>query len=159
MEVSAKATYRKGALSRFADGFEGKLQKTILKEAEATQKDFQRTTTNWKTEVVFEIRELAPVGARVRTGNLTYVGVSEGTPPHDIYAKPGKRLFFNQPFGAKTKPGSLASGTGSIGSDLWVAVHVHHPGTKARDFNAQIKKKARPRYKKRVQTLVKTTVG
>jgi hypothetical protein len=158
--LEVKAIHKKGALSRIVDTLEDKLQKTVVDEAKLVQKDFQGTSENWKTKVTFEIREIAPgPGARIFTTNLTYVGVSEGTPPHDIYAKPGKRLFFMTPYGPKTKPGSLTSGAGSIGNTLGVAMMVHHPGTKPRDFNTQIKDKARPRFVKRVRTLVKNASG
>lgn len=156
MEVSAKATYRKGKLSRFADTFEEKLQKTVMLEAAAIKKSFESTTSTWNTKVIFEIREIAPgPGARIFTRNEIYYFVHEGTKPHDIYAKPGGRLWFMTPYGPKTQVGRISAGAGSVGSTQGIAAHVHHPGTKARSFNALIKKGATNRFRKRVQTLIR----
>lgn len=157
MEVSAKAKYTKGKLSKFADTFEERLQKTIIQEAAAIKKSFESTVSTWNTQVVFEIREIAPgPGARVFTKNEVYSYVHEGTKPHDIYAQPGGRLFFMTPYGPKTKVGRISAGPGSVGTTQGIATHVHHPGTKARNFNALIKKGATNRYKKRVLTLIKS---
>lgn len=158
MEIKAK--HKKGALSKFADTFEANLQKTILQEAAAIKKSFESSVSTWTTKVEFQIREIAPgPGARIFTRNQIYFFVSEGTKPHDIYAKSGGRLFFMTPYGPKTKVGRISSASGSVGSTLGIATHVHHPGTKARNFNTLIKKGATNRYRKRVQTLIRNMSG
>ena len=111
-------------------------------------KEYQGTTKNWKHKVAFTGRmsERGMVTTtEVGTDDEIYGYVDEGTRPHIIRPKrPGGTLAFPSVSVPKTKPGSLVSGSGKRGSVDTFRKEVHHPGTEARDFSKQIKKKMEP---------------
>lgn len=125
------------------------------------QKDFEKTTSTWKSQPTFE-------GARTASRTETegrrfsiYVGpkiaqspqyeifgyVDQGTRPHKISPKkPGGVLAFMWggpgSYKAKSRPGKLRSYAGGIkGGALTFRRWVQHPGTKARDFTKVIQRK------------------
>ena len=128
--------------------------------ARVIQKDFVDTTANWKHKVKFEhIVSLAQgnIAILVTTDDVIYRYINEGTRPHEIWAgaytgKSNKRvLAFPSVFVAKTKPGSLTSGSGKRGRvDTFVPM-VHHPGTEARNFDEQIEKKRGKWFKQQME--------
>ena len=111
-------------------------------------KEYQGTTKHWKHRVAFTGRmsERGMVTTvEVGTDDEIYGYVDEGTKPHTIRPKrPGGVLAFPSVSAPKTKPGSLKSGAGKSGGPTVFTREVHHPGTKARKFSKQIKKKMEP---------------
>ena len=113
------------------------------------KKEFEITTIGWKTEVKFD--ELVFIGPDsidilVDTTNEIYGYVNNGTRPHDIFAKPGKRLAFRWggpgSYSAKTAVGKQVHNPagGQSSGPLLRPFAVAHPGTKARNFDKTIKK-------------------
>jgi len=147
----------KGSLTRFVEsGFE-KLDKAAFNEAVAVETDLKKPASSWQHSVNFALHQFAgqDIGYEVATYNQLYIWANNGTAPHIIRAK-GFRfpLMFFTPFTAKTSPGSLSAGPGSVGSNQAVAYEVHHPGTKPRKFSTLVAVKARPRFYKRVKTVM-----
>jgi len=128
--------------------------------------EFRKTTKGWKTRVDW-FASMKEQGSAtivdITTDSDIYRYVDEGTKPHDIAPKKAKSLAFPSIFVPKTRPGSLEVGPGrdvswevkisrfrerrtgrfAAGKMIFRA-HVHHPGTKARDFTGQIRKKMEP---------------
>jgi hypothetical protein len=151
------ATRTRGSLTKVITDLEKKLDPVVYKEGELVKKDFEKVTANWGTEVTFRIVEGAgqgEVSVSVFTDNKIFGFVNTGTPPHTIRAKTAKGLFFLYPYAARTKPGSLTSGSSSAGPGAARKQEVRHPGTKPRGFHTLIAEKSRPRFYKKVQTLV-----
>lgn len=121
--------------------------------AEVSQ-EFLKTTKNWEHKVVF-VGRMAERGVtttiEVSTEDDIYRYVDEGTRPHRIRAKGAKVLAFPSSFIPKTRPGSLISGKGKRGEVDTFRKEVQHPGTEARDFSGQIKKKMEPLFEKAMQ--------
>ena len=116
--------------------------------------DFKKTTATWKKKPGFVKEYQFGKGrktASVTTDNEIYKYVDEGTPPHEIRAKPGGTLAFGTPSSPKTQPGVIGSTGGSVGGNAVFTQVVHHPGTKAREFSITIKKKFVPIYGKSLQ--------
>lgn len=104
--------------------------------------DFKSTTRTWQHKFQFGV---------TRRGNDWYVStkdeiygyVNEGTRPHVIRARNGKRLAFHaRGFKAKTQVDVIGSGPGrKADSDFRTPESVNHPGTQARNFTKRIKEK------------------
>jgi hypothetical protein len=104
--------------------------------------DFQRTTATWQHKFRFGV---------TRRGNDWYVStkdeiygyVDQGTRPHVIRARSGKRLAFRQGgFRSKTQVDVIGSGSGrAADGNLVRPESVNHPGTKPRNFSKRIKEK------------------
>lgn len=112
---------------------------------------FRGITANWKEEnqprYNFETKNLKSsirltvyISGNVKVFNY----VSRGTEPHVILPRNSRRLVFRTGYKAKTQPGSLASGTGGASGPTVAALEVHHPGTKAREFEEQVVAKYEP---------------
>lgn len=158
MEVKLTAKRKKGNLTKLANGVDKKLYGAVEAENKAIVSDFLKPTETWKENVHFDVR-IKYTGdkleSQVSTDNKIYVYLDKGIQPHIIQAKPGKHLFFALEFQAKTKPGSLSSGPGSVGSEKIVANMVNHPGTKPRRYSQLIYNRAKPRFIKRIRTAIK----
>jgi hypothetical protein len=152
MKLSISATRQKGSLSRWLERLPRQLDKALDDEAQLIKADFAKSTGGWSTAVTFTVTS-GSFSRKVGTTNRIYGFVNEGTPPHMIYPR-GKFLFFNVPYTAKTRPGSLGSGGGGKGDTPVFAREVRHPGTKPRKFNELIADKARPRFYKRVKQAI-----
>ena len=137
------------------------LQSAVEKIGPEIQKDFELTTATWKDKPEFEI--LTDVGAdisvMVSTDDEIYGYVDKGTRPHIIRAKNGKRLAFQWAgpgsYRAKTSPGVLGSTSGGPSGDMTYPKEVHHPGTKARNFDKIIQKKWQSRFRQRMEYAMK----
>ena len=110
--------------------------------------DFRATTETWEHEVKFEYAlSMKPsVLISVHTLDEIFEYVNEGTKPHTIRPK-GKGYPLRFQWGGKgsytpkTKPKVIGSRPGGpSGPEVRMAV-VHHPGTKAREFDKVIQKK------------------
>lgn len=126
--------------------------------------DFELTTASWTHKPAFEVvRAIASVGGTVEvmvaTDDEVYTYVDKGTRPHIIRAKNGKRLAFQWAgpgsYRAKTAPGVLGSTSGGASGEMVYPMVVHHPGTKARNFDVIIQKKWQPRFKQRMEYAMK----
>lgn len=67
-------------------------------------------------------------------GRQKWIWLNEGTRPHKIRAKAGKRLHFNVPYKAGSRPGTVQTQKGSRGESHRTAEEVQHPGTKPRKW-------------------------
>lgn len=105
--------------------------------------DFEATTASWDHKVEFAITPhgdgyaVGPVGGATEI----YGYVEHGTRAHQIVARRAKRLRFGVGGSPKTRPGFVGSTGGRAGSGAVFRQVVHHPGTKARNFSALIRKK------------------
>ena len=79
-----------------------------------------------------------------------YRWTDKGTKPHQIRAKTPSGLIFKTGYKAKSKVGGLSPVVGGgRSSGPWIRKQVvNHPGTKARDFTGQIKKRYDPLFRK-----------
>lgn len=114
------------------------------------REDFEDTTKTWnhqpKFEPAFPIPKVASdaITVTTETDDKIYGWTSEGTKAHDIPLVPGvKRLAFPSEFIPKTFPGIIGSGVGFSGGIMKFPIQVHHPGTQARKFDANIADKNR----------------
>ena len=141
------------------DALRLELLNAIRKVGRATRREFEATIKNWKHKVKFEMMISLKDGptALVTTDDEIYRYVDEGTRAHDIWAgsytgKSRKKvLAFPSSSTPKTRPGSLKSGPGHRGKADVFTPYVRHPGTKARNFSGQIKKKMTPRFKREME--------
>lgn len=123
--------------------------------------DFKKTTASWDHEVKFETLISLKGGPAIVVGtdDEIYRYVNDGTRPHRIYARPGKRLAFTWggkgSYKAKTSPGVIGSTAGGATGNMTFRSYVNHPGTKARDFEGVIQKSWQKRYMKRMQEAMK----
>lgn len=132
--------------------------------ADEVKKDYQATTKTWDHKPDFERTYSVDIKAMeifVGTDDQIYAYVNYGTRPHDIWAgyytgKSNKKtLAFPSSFTPKTRPNVIGSSRGSKGGETVFTPYVHHPGTKARNFDKVILKKWSPRFKKRALQLLR----
>jgi len=139
-----------------AGALEKELKKAQREWMTKVVKEYQGTTKHWKHRVPFRGRRSERgfvTTTEVGTDDEIYGYVDKGTRPHIIRPKrPGGVLAFPSVSAPKTKPGSLKSGRGKRGGATAFTREVHHPGTKARDFSGQIKKKMEPVLERDMQT-------
>ena len=122
-----------------------KLARAVTNGLDAAQKgaevDFKVTTQTWQHKPSFDLHTPNVATRTVSTNDEIYGYVSGGTKPHVIVAH-GKALRFPGPgFRAKSRPGAIRSNAGSKGKGVVFRKRVHHPGSKARDFDKAIAKK------------------
>lgn len=112
---------------------------------EEANRDFKKTIRTWRTKPGFLIRRASPVKlkAQVFTTNEIYFYVTRGTRPHIIRPKNAAALSFRSGFQPKTTPRMIRSDAGRRFGPRVFARQVHHPGTKARDFDVVIAKRLR----------------
>ncbi|MBN9393108.1 MAG: hypothetical protein J0I20_34060 [Chloroflexi bacterium] len=120
---------------------ENAIEKKLTLTAADAQIDFIKLVSNWKDKVVFTIKTL-PMERQVGTSNRIFKFVSQGTPVRYAY--------MSTDFMAKTKPGSLTSGSGA-GRKWGVNVNNPRPGIKARDFDKQIAEKYQKKFGPAIQ--------
>jgi hypothetical protein len=133
------------------------LQAAVEKVGKEIQADFEKTTATWEHQPKFEVETDVSenLAAMVSTDDKIFGYVDEGTRPHVIRAKNGKRLAFQWAgpgsYRAKTSPGVIGSTAGGPSGEMVYPVEVHHPGTKARHFDKMIRQKWEPRFKQRME--------
>lgn len=122
--------------------------------AERSRRAFKSTTKTWKRQPKFYSRR--QVGETVSfvagTDDLVYKWVNDGTKPHIIRPKKAKLLRFRSEYSAKTSPKVIGSRPGGSYGPFVVAKMVKHPGTEARDFVKEIRKKEQARFIKELNT-------
>lgn len=114
--------------------------------------DFAKTTATWEHKPVFEvITQLSPPTIFVGTDDEIYRYVDEGTKPHIILPRRARALRFKSSYSPKTRPGVLASfAGGSSGKDVF-SKGVIHPGSAARNFDVEVRKKWEKLFKRRME--------
>lgn len=141
------------------------IYRELEKEAEAVSKeieaDFKKTVRTWNRKVKF-IR-LVQVGndqvaVLVGTDDEIYRYVDEGTRAHWIYPKRKKALKFTSDYKAKTTPQIIDSQAGGAFGDMVFSKSVRHPGTKARQFDKEIQKKWKKKFKRHMEDALKRGV-
>lgn len=112
---------------------------TLLnQEVRLAQTQFKRTTATWNKKPVFSIVSVSTYIKRVVTSDKIYSYINFGTDAHIIVPRNAPVLKFKAPYVARTSPGSISSGQSSAGPTPVVAMEVHHPGTKPRNFDEVI---------------------
>lgn len=136
--------------------------KALLKEAEKVandiELDFEATVATWDHKVDFEkIVDVDNNGISVLVGtdDEIYSYVNDGTEEHLIFPVKAKVLAFQEGYRAKTVVGQEVARQGGPYGDVVFRDGVLHPGTDARNFDEEIEKKWKPRYKKRMEQAMK----
>lgn len=143
MPVKVKSVSARGQGGRFISpkAVQRAVDEGYAKLAALTVEGFEKTTATWSTRPTFVIK-VTRKGFTVGTDSAVFGYVDEGTRPHRIMPKrPDGVLRFQSPFRAKTRPGSLQSGSGGSGPDTVYSRGVNHPGSKARKFTEQVQKR------------------
>lgn len=118
------------------------IQNTLTNVAKNIKVDFGVITQTWQHKPTFDIASPDPYTREVSTDHEVFGMLNVGTKPHEIRPKkPRGILRFMTPFTSKTLPNQIMSRSGSKGSQEVVAHVVHHPGTRARQWNKVIAKK------------------
>lgn len=108
----------------------------------AVKVDFGVTVQTWSDKPSFTIEAQGDWSRTVGTDDDIYAMLNEGTGPHVIAPRRGGVLAFRTPFQAKTLPRSISSGPGRRGANVaFTRGVVHHPGTKAREWDTVIAEK------------------
>jgi len=126
----------------------------MTKSGKDIKKDFEKTTSTWKTNVAFDIvTDLDPKGPQVLVGtdNEIYGFVDKGTKPHSIRPKRARILRFQSGYKAKTSVNKIGASSGGPFGDNVFARSVNHPGTKARNFTSILQKKWQSIFKRRME--------
>jgi len=116
----------------------------------------EQIVSTWKPPAKFVIRtEVSRLQWTLWCYTLDnrYRWTDKGTKPHTIRAKNGGLLVFKTGYKAKTKRGSLSPvmGGGTASGNFVSKQVVNHPGTEARDFTGQIRKRYTPLFRKEMQ--------
>jgi len=135
------------------------IYKAIEQNAAVAQKgilkDYEATTSTWNHKVNFRaeltINPNGAVSITVDTDDEIYTFVHEGTKPHVIRPKAGKRLRFQGTYTAKTAPGVIQSRQGGASGEFIYSAGVNHPGTKARNFTKAIFNKWKPFFERQME--------
>jgi hypothetical protein len=131
----------------------------IRRVTKGVKTDFEKTTSSWDEEVIFE-EQISLAGGpqgEVFTTNKIYGYVDKGTPAHDIWAgyytgkSDKKTLAFSSRSTPKTTPGIIGSGPGSVGKTDTYTPHVRHPGGRPRNFSKEIEKIWQPKFKRETE--------
>jgi len=117
------------------------IQNTLTAQAKAIKVDFALPARTWDHSVGVSISSPSPYVREIAVADEIYAMLNEGTRAHDIKPKRGKLLRFRTPFRAKTVPNEIMSERGSRGNVTVWSRGVHHPGTKARNWDRVIGKK------------------
>lgn len=122
------------------------IENTLTAQAKAIKVDFALPAQTWRHKAPVSIAKTAPYERTITVDDEIYAMLNEGTAAHDIKPKrPGGLLRFQGPFRAKTVPNEIRSNKGSVGNVVTWSRGVHHPGTKARNWDRVIAKKWRER--------------
>lgn len=127
-----------------ADVFSKNFRKAGQRWLEGVGRDFSRSHKDFsaknqpqhKTTVRVNSNELT---FTVEIQGLIYTFVHEGTRPHKIRAKRGKKLAISSGYRPKTIPGTISSLPGGTYGPTIYRDEVNHPGTKGRRQSKAIK--------------------
>lgn len=134
----------------------------------ALVKEFEEVVSDWDHKPDFAARKYVNKGAievavyPAGKNKAIWRYVSEGTKPHVIRPKNAKALSFvwggPGSYNPKTTPGPPPTwgGPGTVtGGETVVRREVHHPGTKARNFEKYIADQYRPKFRKEIENAMK----
>lgn len=138
------------------------LNKALDQTEKAIKKEFAKSVKDWGTPVKFETFQkgvvpqkfVQDIALQIGTTNQIYRYVSDGTKPHVIRPKRAKVLRFRTGGKSKTTVGRIPSRKGSPGDNPVSAREVHHPGTKAREYEKRIAKKMKPVFNKNIKAAI-----
>ena len=123
--------------------------------------NFEAVTADWKNKPTFVARKyITGEGFRItcsprknKAGQIFHY-VNKGTPPHVIRPKRAKALRFRLGYKPRTFPGParirVSGGGGKATGKVVFAKIVHHPGTKAREFDKAIMAYWKPEFRRRM---------
>lgn len=114
------------------------ISNTLTAQAKAIKVDFGVTTQTWKHRPEVTINAPTPYERQITVEGDVYAMLNEGTKAHDIRPKQRRLLRFPTPFKSKTLPDQIMSRAGSQGKVIVWSKGVHHPGTKARNWDRVI---------------------
>lgn len=117
------------------------IENTLTAQAKAIKVDLAIPAQTWRHKVPVTIATTAPYERTITVDDEIYAMLNEGTRAHDIKPRPGGILRFQGPFRAKTVPNEIRSNKGSVGNVVTWSRGVHHPGTRARNWDRVIAKK------------------
>jgi hypothetical protein len=117
------------------------IQNTLTAQAKAIKVDFALPAATWEHKVSVSISSPSPYTREITVDDEVYAMLNEGTRAHEIRPRPGGILRFQTPFRAKTVPNEIRSNKGALGNVTVWSHGVHHPGTKARNWDRVIGKK------------------
>lgn len=117
------------------------ISNTLSAQAKAIKVDFGVTTQTWDDRPKVSIAAPSPYQREIVVESEVYAMLNEGTKAHDIKPKRGSVLRFQTPFRSKTVPNDIRSRKGMKGSVTVWSRGVHHPGTKARNWDRNIAEK------------------
>ena len=122
---------------------------------------FKGTVAGWKHPPNFTQR-FASTGDEISvavfasgTNKNQYALVNYGSKKHTITPRRGGMLRFQQGYNAGTKPGSLSSRAPRRSGSFVSRKIVHHPGFKAREFDASVAEKILPKFIDDVNSAIK----
>lgn len=145
--------------SKFLDPkeFQRAIHDALEESGETALKEFESTVTTWsdETKPTFTLKVTKDT-ASVSTDSEIYKFVDKGTKPHDIAPTKRSRLRFQQAYVPKTTPRVVGSQSGGgVGDFVFTRKVVHHPGTEARGFTEEIRRRASKTMPKLVQDKLK----
>lgn len=132
------------------------LKKVAQDTARVLKRDHERVVANWSHKVKFGY--IYQVDKNLISANIYAYGanrhiwffVNDGTKPHIIRPKRAKFLKFRTGYSPRTARGGF--GGPGTSSGPWVsAAQVRHPGSAARNFTADISKRAAPRFRRETE--------
>lgn len=146
-----KVTWSKSVLKEVAQA--------VTETLNTMQKDFEKTTRTWDTDVAFTTQKALKVtGDAIRgavgTNNTIYGYVNGGTRPHIIRPRRAKSLRFQTGYRAKSKFRVLQSYQGGKFGAVAYAQVVRHPGTKPREFDYTIADMRQPDFEKNISAAI-----
>lgn len=135
------------------------IQAELKKEVTQVKKSYALTTTTWQHRPVFQVRQAGEYTFTVSTDDRVYGYVDAGTRPHTIKPKGNYPLRFNSVFTPKTAPGRLSSQPGASRPPVVAARVVRHPGTKARRFTEEIRKRSQKRLAQNIRAAIRQAIA
>lgn len=149
--------------ARFKDeAFTAAMQAVAKEVGREMVLDFRETTRTWKHKPKFELLTAVNPNVEVLVGtdDEIYGYVNDGTRPHTIRPKRAKALAFKWggkgSYMPKTKPKVIGSTPGGPRGPQVAFPEVHHPGTEARNFDDEIEKKWRPKFRRLCEAAMKS---
>ena len=158
---------RKARPPNFGGAIMREIKRTINQDVKPdVLSHFKDIVQNWEHKPKFIAKtvvrkgEIALIARAAGKNAKIWHYVSRGTRPHDISAKPGKRLAFmwggHGSYQPKTSPGPYWGGPGTVrGGTLHRPQTVRHPGTEPRLFEEEVARVEGPRFQGRVSAAIR----
>lgn len=136
---------KRNDIRRIAEQSRGAVDASLNEIGQATKRDYEDVVSNWRNKPVFTVvRTRNTVSIKISGPNAKiWVWVNNGTPAHLIRAKRAPNLVFRGGrYSAKTRPNNTRfKGSGTSSGGIVSKKVVHHPGTKARNFDRIIQRR------------------